>query len=136
LGFGGLVLGVRKMIQKLRLAEAVQLDKDRLAEIIARLGPRGADEVISRSMEELAVQLAKVHKALERGKANDMQVAAQKIAEFSAHIGMPALSSAAKNVAEIADVDQSPALHATAARLERIGEASLMQVWDLQDLSM
>lgn len=124
------------MVQTIRLAETVRLDKDRMAEIISRLGPRGADEVISRTMEELAVQLAKVHKAVASGRAADICPAATKIAEFSAHIGMPSLSQAASNVANVARSNCGSALAATAARLERVGEASLMQVWDLQDLSM
>ncbi len=124
------------MIQKLRPTEQVQLDKDRLAEIISRLGPRGADEVISRTMEELAVQLAKVHKAVKRGRIQDAQYAAHKIAEFSAHIGMPSLANAAVNVSTIPADDTDCALAAAVARLARIGETSLMQVWDLQDLSM
>ena len=124
------------MIQALKLAVTVQLDKNRIAEIAARLGPRAADEVISRTMEELAVQLAKVHRAVERGLNNDAQAAARKIAEFSAHIGMPSLSTAAATVAEVSNGNCCVALVATAARLDRIGEASLMQVWDLQDLSM
>jgi len=124
------------MIQALGLVETVRLDKDRLAQVIARLGPRGADEVISRTMEELAVQLAKVHKGVERGHLAEICAAASKIAEFSAHIGMPSLSQAASNVANVARTNGGSALAATAARLERVGEASLMQVWDLQDLSM
>ncbi len=124
------------MIQSLRLQEHVELDKDRLAEIIGRLGPRGADEVISRTMEELAVQLAKIHKAAGRENLEDLGISARKIAEFSAHIGMPALSNAAQNVASISGSNNGVALMATVARLERIGEASLLQVWDLQDLSM
>ena len=124
------------MIQSLKLQEHVELDKDRLAEIIGRLGPRGADEVISRTMEELAVQLAKIHKAARRDNLESLGNAARKIAEFSAHIGMPALSNAALNVANISGFNNGVALMATVARLERIGEASLLQVWDLQDLSM
>ena len=127
---------MNEMIQSLRLQEHVELDKDRLAEIIGRLGPRGADEVISRTMEELAVQLAKIHKSAGRGNLQDLGNAARKIAEFSAHIGMPALSNAAQNVASISKINNGAALTATVARLERIGEASLLRVWDLQDLSM
>jgi hypothetical protein len=124
------------MIQALRLAVTVQLDKNRITEITTRLGPGAADDVISRTMEELAVQLAKVHSAVKQGLTHEAQVAAWKIAEFSAHIGMPSLSAAAITVAEVSSGNCGVALVATAARLDRIGEASLMQVWDLQDLSM
>ncbi|MEE9388113.1 MAG: hypothetical protein V3U96_05855 [Paracoccaceae bacterium] len=124
------------MVLSLRLDEPVVLDKNRLAEIIARLGPRGADEVISRTMEELAVQLAKVHKASASGKHIEINRAAQKIMEYAAHVGMPTLSAAAANVVTYQHPGTASALAAIIARLERTGEASLMQVWDLQDLSM
>ena len=49
----GTILGVRVMILELRLAEPVRLDQNRLVEIVARLGARGADDLISRTMERV-----------------------------------------------------------------------------------
>ncbi len=119
------------MIQAINLTEMVQFDKERVAQIVARLGQRNADDVIARTMEELAVQLAKVHRDVDRGLTGEVQTAAAKIAEFSAHIGMPSLSVAAQNVANATQTNCSSALAATTARLDRVGEASLLQVWDL-----
>ncbi len=82
------------------------------------------------------MQLANVHKGFERGAINDVHAAARKIAEFSAHVGMPSLSAVAGDVTRLAQTDDSVAFAATVARLGRIGESSLMKVWDLQDLSM
>jgi len=124
------------MIKSLPLAEAVVLDKNRLSEIVARLGPLGADDLISRMMEELAVQLAKVHKGFRRGSVNEVREAARKIAEVAAHVGMPGLSRVAGDVRRLAQQRDTAALAATVERLGRIGESSLMQVWDLQDLTM
>ncbi len=123
-------------IHRLQLAEPAQLDKNRLAEIIARLGPRGADDLVSRAMEELAVQLAKVHKGYGRGAMAEAQAAAEKISEVAAHVGMPGLSRVARDVRRLAGGHDGAALAATVARLGRIGESSLMKVWDLQDLSI
>ncbi len=124
------------MILSMQLVEQVRLDKNRLSEIVARLGPLGADDLISRTMEELAVQLAKVHKAYQRGSMNEVRNAVRKISEVAAHVGMPGLSSVAGDVRQLLDMRDTAALAATVARLGRIGESSLMQVWDLQDLSM
>lgn len=124
------------MIQTLRLSEKARLDKNRLSEIVARLGSRGADDLISRTMEELAVQLAKVHKGFARGSTHEVHMAARKISEFSAHVGMPSLSAVASDVTRLAQENDGAAFAATVARLGRIGESSLMKVWDLQDLSM
>jgi hypothetical protein len=124
------------MIESLQLAEAVELDKNRLSEIVARLGPLGADDLISRMMEELAVQLAKVHKGFRRSSMNEVREAARKITDVAAHVGMPGLSRVAGDVRRLTDLRDAAALAATVDRLGRIGESSLMQVWDLQDLSM
>lgn len=124
------------MIVTLRPTEQIQLDHNRLTEIVARLGSRGADELISRTMEELAVQLSRVHKELERGMFQEAQSAARKIVEVAAHVGMPSFSNVAAVVVRLAGTDDGAALAATAARLTRIGEVSLMKGWDLQDLSM
>ncbi len=127
------------MIHELRHSEPVRLDKVRLAEIVARLGPRGADDMVSRAMEELAVQLARVHKNYGRARMGDVVEAAAVVARIAAHVGMPGLSRVARDVGWLARPARSRnndvALAATVARLVRIGEDSLMQVWDLQDLS-
>ncbi len=118
------------------MTEPVHLDQNRLVEIVARLGARGADELISRTMEELAVLLATVHKAFAAGRMIEGEQAASKIRQVAAHVGMPGLSSVAQDVARLAAGRDSVAIAATAARLSRCGEASLMKVWDLQGQSM
>ncbi len=134
--FSGANIGVSRVIVTLRPTEQVQLDRNRLMEIVARLGSRGADELISRVMEELAIQLSKVHNALGRGSIQDAQSAARKIVELAAHVGMPLLSDVAGHMVQLVNTDDGAALAATAARLSRTGEASLMKVWELKDLSM
>ncbi len=123
-------------MQKLRRLERVRLDRHRLDEIVARFGPHGADDLISRAMEELAVQLAKVHKAYQRAALCEVESAALKIGEVAAHVGMPGFARVAGDVARLARRNDGAALSATVARLGRIGECSLMKVWDLQDLSV
>ncbi len=124
------------MILNLVPAENIQLDQFRLTELRARLGPRGADELVSRAMEELAVQLAKVHKAFDQNRVAEMQLAAKVIIEVSPHIGLNCLGRVAADVASLSVSSDSAALAASASRLSRIGESSLVAVWDLQDLSV
>jgi len=117
-------------------AEVVQIDRNRMTELTVRLGPVGADNLVSRAMEELAVQMAKAHKSFLRTNMNELRAAAGKVAEVSDHIGMVSLSIVAKHVTYLAKNGDSTALAAVIARLTRIGEISLMQVWDLEDLSV
>lgn len=132
----GQILGVRTMILQMRLMEPVQLDQNRLIEIVARLGARGADDLISRTMEELAVLLATVHKSIAAGRMQEAHTAALKIRHVAAHIGMPALSSVAQDLARLAIGRDAAAISAVTARLSRCGEASLMKVWDMKGQSM
>lgn len=124
------------MIQNLRLVEPVQLDQNRLIEIVARLGARGADELISRTMEELAVLLATVHKAIGGRRMEEAGYAASKIRQVAAHVGMPGLSSVAQDMARLAAGQDGAATAAVAARLSRCGEAYLMKVWDMRGQSV
>ena len=123
------------MIVELPLAEPVQLDSDRLAEIVARLGPGAADDVISRAMEELAVLLARAHNGYCGGNLNALGFAAGQIASLALRLGLPVLARVARDVRMLAQGRDGAALAATVARLERLGEASLMLIWDVRDKS-
>ncbi|MGR3342675.1 MAG: hypothetical protein ACU0DI_05525 [Paracoccaceae bacterium] len=124
------------MILKLVPVENIQLDQFRLTELRARLGPRGADELVSRAMEELAVQLAKVHKALGQYRLAEVHDAAKSIVEVAHNIGLNCLGQVASDVASLSVSSDSAGLAASASRLSRIGEFSLVAVWDLQELSV
>jgi len=127
--------GVFTVIE-MRLAEPVQLDQNRLVEIVARLGARGADDLISQTIEELAILLANVQKAHSAGHFHETEQVAMKIRQLAAHVGMPVLSSVAQDVAGSAKSTDAVATAATVARLSRCGEASLLKIWDLQGQSM
>ena len=45
-------------VVKIRLAEKIQLDQVRLDELYSQLGAAGAETVVCRAMEELAVRLS------------------------------------------------------------------------------
>ena len=85
---------------------------------------------------ELAVQLAKVHKALGRYRPTEVHAAAISIVEIAHQVGLNCLGRVAGDVASLAASSDSAALAATASRLSRIGESSLVAVWELQDLSV
>lgn len=123
------------MIIQLQPRETARLDKARLAEIVARLGPRGADDMITRGMEELAVQLAKVHRGFARSHLHEIGCAAQQVQQLAHRMGMPDLARVARDAQSLSCTCDGAALAAAVSRLGRLGEASLMKVWDLQDLS-
>ncbi|WP_342772329.1 hypothetical protein [Pacificibacter maritimus] len=124
------------MVKKLRPEGAVRVDKERLEQLYAQLGTSGADGVVSRAMEELAVRLAKVESSYRKGQFQELQRSARSMIAISEQIGMETFASVASDVHELACLDDSTALAATVERLLRIGENSLLAVWDMQGSSI
>lgn len=124
------------VVKKLRPEGVVHVNKERLDQLYAQLGATGADGVVSRAMEELAVRLAKVESCYKKGQLEEMQKAARSMIAISEQIGMETFASVATDVNKLATLDDGTALAATVDRLMRIGENSLLAVWDLQGASV
>ncbi|AJE45241.1 hypothetical protein P73_0526 [Celeribacter indicus] len=124
------------VVAKLRPEGAVQLDRDRLDQLYGQLGPAGAEGVISRAMEELAVRLARVETCFRKAQFDEMQRAARSMIAISEQIGMVTVAQVAGDVSALALGDDGAALAACVERLMRIGENSLLAVWDLQGATL
>jgi len=116
--------------------EKVSLNSDRLAELYIQLGEAGAQDVVCRAMEELAVRLANINEAHLTYNGRDLRKGAKGLIGIAEQIGMQRLADVARDVCNCADENDPIALGATLARLLRIGDCSLTAVWDLQDLSV
>lgn len=116
--------------------EKVRLDSDRLSELYVQLGEVGAQDVVCRAMEELAVRLAKINESYVANKGRELRKGAKGLIGIAEQIGMHRLSNVARDVCNCVDENDPVALGATLARLLRIGDGSLTAVWDLQDLSV
>ncbi|MBW6416472.1 hypothetical protein J5Y17_02005 [Celeribacter sp. PS-C1] len=124
------------VVARLRPDGSVNVDRDRLDQLYDQLGTSGADGVVSRAMEELAVRLSKVESSYKRGEFEEMQRAARSMIAISEQIGMVTFAQVAEDVKTLALTEDSTALAACVARLMRIGENSLLAVWDLQGASL
>ncbi|QIE45434.1 hypothetical protein G5B38_07820 [Pseudohalocynthiibacter aestuariivivens] len=120
----------------LKQNEAAHLDPDRLEELYAQLGEAGAEEVVCRALEELAVRLSHTERCYREGAVAEMRKSARSLCAIADQIGMAMLSRVARDVTHTIDGADSVALAATLARLLRIGERSLSEIWDLQDMSI
>ena len=123
-------------ITTLSFEETVRLNSDRLAELYVQLGEAGAQDVVCRAMEELAVRLANINEAYTAYKTSELRKGAKGMIGIAEQIGMQRLADVARAVCICADENDPIALGATIARLLRIGDSSLVAVWDLQDLSV
>lgn len=116
--------------------ETVRLDQDRLNALYAQLGESGAEDVVCRAIEELAVRLSHCERLLRQKEHGALRKSARSLIAISDQIGMCALARVAGDVTNAIDSGDDNAVAATLFRLIRIGERSLTAVWDLQDLSV
>jgi len=125
-----------QQIAMLVFEEKVRLESDRLAELYVQLGEIGAQEVVCRAMEELAMRLARIDEAFSSCKLTALRKGAKGLIGIAEQVGMQRLADVARDVCKCAEGPDPVALGATMARLQRIGDRSLTAIWDLQDLSV
>ncbi|KRS19829.1 hypothetical protein [Roseovarius indicus] len=114
----------------LRQSETVRLDPDRLDELFLQLGHQAAEDVVCRALEELAARLTHVERFYRQGKMRDMRKCARSLGAIADQLGMEALARVARDVSGCSDAGDAVALAATLARLLRVGEVSLTEIWD------
>jgi hypothetical protein len=125
-----------EQVTLLKQDEAVGLNAARLEELYVQLGEVGAENVVCRALEELAARLSHTERCYREGRSMDLRKSARSLVAISDQIGMQMLSRVAGDVTICADSGDSVALAATLSRLLRIGERSLSEIWDMQDLSI
>ncbi len=123
-------------VTQLRHEEGVRLDSERIAALYAELGDTGAEHVICRAVEEMAVRLTEME-----GQRRGTDLApfcrnARCLGRLAGQVGMTGLARVANDVAASAVAGEPAAASATWARLLRIGDRSLTAVWDVRDLSV
>ena len=122
------------MIIELKPCEKARLDHSRIVELGFRLGPVATDDLISTTMEDLAVKFARILRAYGGRRLEDLALEAKAVEKLAQSIGMTTLACVAKDVCELCRRNDGAALAATVMRLNRVGEVSLMAVWDLSDV--
>lgn len=116
--------------------ETVRLDPDRLGGLYHQLGEIGAEDVVCRAIEELAVRLSHCERLWRQQDHAGLRKCTKSLIGIAEQIGMTALARVAGDVTFAIDNGDTPAVGATLFRLLRVGERSLTAVWDLQDLSI
>lgn len=116
--------------------ENVSVDQDRLGALYSQLGEAGAEDVVCRALEELALRLSHCDTLFRESGWSDLRKNTRSLIAIADQIGMPALSHVASDVTHCIDQGNMVAVAATLSRLIRVGERSLMAVWDIQDISI
>lgn len=113
--------------------EGVRLDQQRIEDLYHRMGDAGAEDVVCRALEEIAVRMSYANKLHKRGDLPEMRKCLRSLAKIADQIGMVALSAVARDVCACVDQGDAVAMAATLSRLARTGERSLTAIWDLQE---
>jgi len=123
-------------VSELRHEEAICLDADRLEEICHQLGYAGGETAICAAMEDLAELLQQAVKKWRRGDLAGLEVTTRQAIGIADRIGMAGLARVAGDVMGLSMGHDGAALAATVARMRRLGEQSLLAIWDRQDLTI
>ena len=123
-------------VLRLQHSEPVRLDRSQLEVLYQSLGPVGADKVVNHALEDLAVALARASEEYRAGEIEPLRASVRSLVAVAQQVGMTLLARVGRDVLVLSSGDDGAAFAATMARLERIGEGSLVAVWDLQDLSI
>jgi len=123
-------------VTMLRWEETVRLDTDRLGLLYEELGEAGAENAVCRALEDLATRLAHVDRSWKARDFEESYRGARSVAAIAEQIGMATLARVARDVGVAIDAGDAVALAAVMTRLLRIGDCSLNELWELQDLSI
>ncbi len=119
---------------RLEHKETVRLDHDQLELLVMQLGPVGADQLVSHAMEELAIAIARVERHHRDGALDHVASSVHAMVAIANQVGMTTLARVGRDVLSLIGSSDGTAYCAALARLIRIGEQSLVAVWDLQDM--
>ena len=114
----------------LAMQEPVQVDVRRLGEIVNELGESAAQTIICAAMEQLAAALAGAREAAMAGDMARLAERAELLSRLAWQVGLPGLAGVAVDVLACAERRDATGLAATLARMMRIGNRSLTDIWD------
>ncbi|WP_397544007.1 hypothetical protein [Roseovarius salis] len=117
----------------LRQDETAGFDPGRIDDLFTQLGPAAAEELVCRTLEELAARLTHAERCHRRGRLDEMRKTARGLCGVSDQLGLVLLARVARDVIACAELGDRVALAATLARLLRVGERSLTEVWAFRD---
>ena len=118
-------------VARIRHVEAARLDRSALERLVREHGEEGAERLVGRALECIAVLLNRVERAWRTGDAKRIWRDTIEIAAHAEEIGLSSLHRVAGDVVGCIETGDPAALGATVGRMIRLGEASLMTAWNL-----
>lgn len=110
----------------------MHLDPDRIDDLFLQLGQHAAEDVVCRALEELAARLTHIEASFRHDDIDELRKNTRSLGAIADQLGMQKLAKVARDVSDCAKAGDPVAKAATLARLLRIGERSLTEIWELQ----
>ncbi len=121
---------------QIRPLEQVTVDQEQLTALYAQLGEAGAEDVVCRALEELALRMSHCDRLYRENCWPDLRKNTRSLIAIADQVGMQNLSRVAGDVTCCIDAGDMIGIAATLSRLLRIGEKSLNAFWDMQDIKI
>ncbi|WJY22390.1 hypothetical protein QTA57_04435 [Fontisubflavum oceani] len=119
----------------LRLDEPARFNPDQLEKLCTELGEVRAESEVADALGVIGKLLQDVENLDQGQHPHGLGQPVRHLIAASDRIGMATLARAARNVEMAQASGDAVALSATLARLQRVGERSILAIWDLEDLS-
>ena len=117
-------------ITVLAVEDDINIDQRQISEIVAELGNRAAHNLIGVALEHLALSLRDTVRAAEVGDRAQVVTHADRVSRLAWQVGLISFAGVAVDVGRCAETGNEQGLAATLARLQRIGNRSLTELWD------
>ena len=119
-------------VSRLRLQESAKVDEDELARLYIKLDYGQAERLITEAVDDLSRGLGQAEQAFLSGNERAMMASCRKTARAAQRLGMRKLASVARDVRIACHQQDETAAYATLARLLRLGEPSLRELWNIK----
>ncbi len=120
-------------ISVLALAEPVRVNGHKVEAIVGELGETGARNVIGLAVEQIAVTLSEIQRSAEAGDQAAVVARTERLARLAWQVGLVTLTGVAIDVGTCAEKRDRPGFAATLARLLRVGNRSVTEIWEGHD---
>lgn len=126
----------RKAVVMLRPQEGMSIDPACLALLREAGSPGQVDRMIGEALEDLALGLSRLAGTYQSNQFDDMCDESVALGKIAAQVGLDRISRVAFTVAALTKGGDAVALAANLARLMRLGNDALSEIWELQDQIM
>ncbi len=123
-------------VARIEFSESVRVDGACLEHIFETLGVRAGEAAICAAMEDVAGLIQSALQFWKRCNLDELELAARQVGGIADRLGLVTLAGVSRDVAALCRGADGAALAAAVARMTRLGERSLIAIWEAQDISV